>query len=134
MTEQCPWCGSSEVESNSPRTTYSCGSSCYDQRDGTWQQSALCRQREEAWWDDNADNIRALGKEMESDNKGDETLYKKIALMISVENGEKIVSLTEPIKDYRKPAWNVNLNKDECMVLAHALFKECGIRCARKKV
>jgi hypothetical protein len=44
MTEQCPWCGAPEIESDSPRTTYSCGSLCYDQRDGTWQQSALCRQ------------------------------------------------------------------------------------------
>jgi hypothetical protein len=64
----------------------------------------------------------------------DETLYKKIALMISVENGEKIVSLSDPIKNYKKPAWNVNLNKDECMVLAHALLREIGVRCARKKI
>jgi hypothetical protein len=54
--EECPWCGSPEIESSSPRTTYSCGSSCYDQRDGTWQQSALCRKREKAWRD-NADNL-----------------------------------------------------------------------------
>lgn len=47
--EQCPWCGASEIESESPRTTYSCGSSCYDQCEGTWQQSALCRQRAESW-------------------------------------------------------------------------------------
>ena len=62
MTEQCPWCGALEIESDSPRTTYSCGSSCYDQRDGTWQQSTLCRQREEAWRDnaDNADNADNL--------------------------------------------------------------------------
>jgi hypothetical protein len=63
----------------------------------------------------------------------DETLYKKIALMISVENGEKIVSLSDPIKHYQKPAWKVDLSKDECIILAHALLRECGIRVARKK-
>jgi hypothetical protein len=72
------------------------------------------------------------GKEMESDNKGDETLYKKMTISVNVENGEKIVSLSDPIKSYQKPEWNVTLNKDECMVLAHALLRECGIRCARK--
>jgi hypothetical protein len=54
----------------------------------------------------------------------DETLYKKIALMISVENGEKIVSLSDPIKNYQKPAWKVDLNKDECIILANALLRE----------
>ena len=57
-----------------------------------------------------------------------ETLYKKIALGISVENGEKIVSLSDPIKSYQKPTWKVDLDKDECLILAHALLRECGIR------
>lgn len=34
--ERCPNCGSPEVESNTPRTTYACGSSDYDQRPGTF--------------------------------------------------------------------------------------------------
>jgi hypothetical protein len=41
--ERCPFCGSVEISSDSPRTTYGCGTSCYDQREGTWQQSSLCK-------------------------------------------------------------------------------------------
>jgi hypothetical protein len=36
--ERCPGCGAKEVESNTPRTTYACGSSDYDQRPGTFKQ------------------------------------------------------------------------------------------------
>jgi hypothetical protein len=42
---RCPKCGSEEIETSSPRTTYSCGSSDYDQRPETFQQSTLCKQR-----------------------------------------------------------------------------------------
>jgi hypothetical protein len=34
----CPICGEPEVEANTPRTTYGCGSSDYDQRPGTFVQ------------------------------------------------------------------------------------------------
>lgn len=40
--QKCPECGSEEIEGGSPRTTYSCGSSDYDQRPGTFQQSICC--------------------------------------------------------------------------------------------
>jgi hypothetical protein len=66
-------------------------------------------------------------------NISNKTLYKKIALGISVENGEKIVSLSDPIKNYQKPTWKVDLDKDECIILAHALLRECGIRVAKPK-
>lgn len=39
---KCPKCGSFEVESMTPRTTYSCGSSDYDQRPNTFRQSVQC--------------------------------------------------------------------------------------------
>lgn len=42
----CPKCGAEEIEASSPRTTYSCGSSDYDQRPDTFQQSTLCKQRQ----------------------------------------------------------------------------------------
>jgi len=42
MVEKCPNCGSVEVEANTPRTTYKCGSSDYDQRPGTFKQSGEC--------------------------------------------------------------------------------------------
>jgi hypothetical protein len=54
--EQCPWCGAPEIELSSPHTMYTCGTTCYDQRDGTWKQSEICRQREQALWD-KADNL-----------------------------------------------------------------------------
>lgn len=41
-TGKCPVCGGHEVESNSPRTTYTCGSSDYDQRPGTFQRGRHC--------------------------------------------------------------------------------------------
>ena len=53
--EQCPWCGAPEIELSDPHM-YSCGTTCYDQRDGTWKQSAICRRREQALWD-KADNL-----------------------------------------------------------------------------
>ena len=40
--QKCPECGSEEIEGGSPRTTYSCGSSDYDQRPETFQQSICC--------------------------------------------------------------------------------------------
>ena len=58
--------------------------------------------------------------------KAEETLYKKIALTIGVENGEKIISLSDPIKSYKKPIWEVDLSKDECIILADALLRECN--------
>ena len=39
----CPKCGSVEVEAMTPRTTYACGSSDYDQRPNTFSQSEQCR-------------------------------------------------------------------------------------------
>ena len=39
---KCPGCGSLEVSSNSPFTTYSCGSKDYDQRPGTFRQGPNC--------------------------------------------------------------------------------------------
>lgn len=38
----CPLCGAPEVDSEGPRTTYECGSSDYDQREGTFQRSSGC--------------------------------------------------------------------------------------------
>jgi|6_EtaG_2_1085325.scaffolds.fasta_scaffold33539_3 hypothetical protein len=40
--EKCPKCGSSEIEAMTPRTTYECGSSDYDQRPSTFKQSQAC--------------------------------------------------------------------------------------------
>lgn len=42
----CPVCQSIEVEANTPRTVYACGSSDYDQRPGTFRQSETCKQPE----------------------------------------------------------------------------------------
>lgn len=40
--DKCPACGAEEVESNTPRTTYACGSSDYDGRPGTFQPGDKC--------------------------------------------------------------------------------------------
>lgn len=40
--QACPSCGSPEVEAHNPATVYACGSRDYDQRPGTFKQSALC--------------------------------------------------------------------------------------------
>lgn len=40
---KCPKCGSVEIEAMTPRTTYACGSSDYDQRPNTFFQSEVCR-------------------------------------------------------------------------------------------
>ena len=40
--EKCPKCKSEEVAASTPRTKYSCGSSDYDQRPNTFQQSEEC--------------------------------------------------------------------------------------------
>jgi hypothetical protein len=37
--EKCPVCGAPEVDAMTPRTTYACGSSDYDQRPGTFKQA-----------------------------------------------------------------------------------------------
>ena len=39
----CPECGSLEVDSMTPRTVYSCGSSDYDQRPNTFLQVEACK-------------------------------------------------------------------------------------------
>jgi len=41
---RCPKCGAIEVDKMTPRTTYECGSSDYDQRPGTFKQSEKCLQ------------------------------------------------------------------------------------------
>lgn len=38
----CPVCGAEEVASSTPRTVYACGSSDYDQRDGTFKKGVDC--------------------------------------------------------------------------------------------
>src|ERR1035437_81506 len=43
LSDRCPICNSPEVVSQTPRTTYSCGSSDYDQRPGTFKQSTRCK-------------------------------------------------------------------------------------------
>lgn len=40
--DQCPLCGAKEVESNTPRTTYACGSSDYDGRPETFHPGDKC--------------------------------------------------------------------------------------------
>jgi hypothetical protein len=40
--DKCPKCGSVEVDAMTPRTTYECGSSDYDQRPNTFIQSEQC--------------------------------------------------------------------------------------------
>lgn len=42
LGDKCPECGSYEVEAFTPRTVYSCGSSDYDQRDGTFKKGKGC--------------------------------------------------------------------------------------------
>lgn len=39
----CPKCGAKEIEADSPRTVYACGSSDYDQRPGSFVQSEKCK-------------------------------------------------------------------------------------------
>ena len=43
VKEKCPKCGSVEVDSMTPRTVYKCGSSDYDQRPNTFNQTDKCR-------------------------------------------------------------------------------------------
>ncbi len=42
IPDKCPICGKPEVEADTPRTVYACGSSDYDRRDGTFQQGSGC--------------------------------------------------------------------------------------------
>ena len=42
-TPGCPMCGAPEIEANTPRTVYACGSSDYDQRPQTFNQSDECK-------------------------------------------------------------------------------------------
>jgi hypothetical protein len=65
--EQCPWCGAPEIELSSPGTMYSCGTTCYDQRDGTWEQSKMCRRNEQAWWG-KTDNLKGAQRMNSSNN------------------------------------------------------------------
>lgn len=43
-SENCPKCDSIEIAADTPRTTYECGSSDYDQRPGTFRQTKQCRE------------------------------------------------------------------------------------------
>ena len=43
--EKCPKCGSIEIDSMTPWTTYECGSVDYDQRPGTFHQSSKCKEK-----------------------------------------------------------------------------------------
>lgn len=43
--QRCPKCGAKEIEANTPRTVYACGSSDYDQRPGTFTQSFTCQDK-----------------------------------------------------------------------------------------
>lgn len=40
---KCPKCSAIEIEAITPRTVYKCGSSDYDQRSGTFEQSQQCK-------------------------------------------------------------------------------------------
>lgn len=44
--EKCPKCGAVEVDSMTPRTMYECGSSDYDHRPNTFNQSDKCKRKE----------------------------------------------------------------------------------------
>lgn len=49
MPTLCPNCRAPEVEASTPRTTYACGSSDYDQRPGTFERRcALTSEQVEA--------------------------------------------------------------------------------------
>jgi hypothetical protein len=39
----CPKCGAEEIDHNSPHTKYSCGSTDYDQRPGTFKKGDMCK-------------------------------------------------------------------------------------------
>lgn len=41
---KCPKCGKEEIAVNTPKTVYACGSSDYDQRQGTFIQSDDCKE------------------------------------------------------------------------------------------
>ena len=41
--EKCPGCQAPETAANTPRTTYACGSSDYDQRPGTFKRGEDCK-------------------------------------------------------------------------------------------
>lgn len=47
---KCQECGSDEVDANTPRTVYSCGSSDYDQRPGTFIQGPGCKKKRFCEW------------------------------------------------------------------------------------
>ncbi len=40
--DKCPMCGAEEVEANTPRTVFACGSSNFDNRPRTFRQSDNC--------------------------------------------------------------------------------------------
>lgn len=43
MTSKCTFCGASEVDANTPRSVYACGTSSYDDRPGSFRQSEQCK-------------------------------------------------------------------------------------------
>jgi len=45
--DKCPECGANEVEAYTPRTVYSCDSSDYDRRPGTFYQGKDCNKQGE---------------------------------------------------------------------------------------
>lgn len=49
-SERCPRCGAAEVASNTPRTTYACGTSDYDGRPGTLQADTRVAVKELCGW------------------------------------------------------------------------------------
>ena len=42
LGDKCPECGECEIEASTPRTVYSCGSSDYDGREGTFTKGENC--------------------------------------------------------------------------------------------
>jgi len=47
---RCPQCGAPEVDASTPSTVYSCGSSDYDQRPGTFRRRcAMSKELDEKW-------------------------------------------------------------------------------------
>lgn len=51
--DTCQICGAAEVDAMTPRTVYTCGSSDYDRRPGSFQQGPNCKQQSAAEWVDN---------------------------------------------------------------------------------
>ena len=71
--EKCPKCREIEIDSRTPRTVYKCGSSDYDQRPNTFNQSDECKQNELAI--SNRTNIVRKGRKADNNMKD---LYFKV--------------------------------------------------------